>query len=78
METFARQDDLIWRQPDMETFARLEDQIWRQPDMETFVRLEDLIWRQNIGCLDRLNNNQPCLAVTNRLHDQCFRLHLYY
>jgi hypothetical protein len=32
METFARLEDLIWRQPDMETFARLEDLIWRQPE----------------------------------------------
>jgi hypothetical protein len=29
----------------MKTFARMEDLIWRQPDMETFARLEDLIWR---------------------------------
>jgi hypothetical protein len=33
METFARFEDLIWRQPNMETFARLEDLIWRQPDI---------------------------------------------
>jgi hypothetical protein len=33
METFARFEDLIWRQPDKETFARLEDLIWRQPDI---------------------------------------------
>jgi hypothetical protein len=29
----------------METFARFEDLIWRQPDKETFARLEDLILR---------------------------------
>jgi hypothetical protein len=33
----------------METFARLEDLVWRQPDMETFAVLEDLIWRHMIG-----------------------------
>jgi hypothetical protein len=33
----------------METFARLEDLIWRQPYMETFARLEDLIWRHLLG-----------------------------
>jgi hypothetical protein len=34
----------------METFARLEDLIYRQPDMETFARLEDnLIWRHLLG-----------------------------
>jgi hypothetical protein len=31
METFARQELLIWRQPDMKTFARREQLILRQP-----------------------------------------------
>jgi hypothetical protein len=34
METFARQELLIWRQPDMETFARQEQLISRQPQNE--------------------------------------------
>jgi hypothetical protein len=59
METFARLEDLIWRQPVMETFARMEDLIWRQPDMETFARLEDL----DLGRVDFFGNWQVVVIL---------------
>jgi hypothetical protein len=72
METFARLDDLIWRQPDLETFARLEDLIWRQPDMEeTFATLEDLIIAQGLRPLLVWQLALFCLLPLTSFHFIC-------
>jgi hypothetical protein len=56
--TFARQEDLIWRQPDMETFARLEDLIWRHYlGWKTWYG-DNLIWRHLLGWKTRYGDNQ--------------------